>query len=592
MKHFKQTLALLLVLALALAMAACGQVDQQPAFDAFVSSLPALALDPTDSVLNQLFADKQAAGFADETYEWPTYSLSDFVDDQNTWRKQYDTLLTFDRAALAESQQVTYDILQAALRDAQHDPGDENFFYLSNNPLGQYQGNLSDFPITFYFFNLYNKGEMESYLHLMETLPDYAAEMLRFEQERQDKGFGLTPREIEAVKEMCDANIDGDLQFLADDFSAKVDEADFLTEQEKADAKARCAGLLESGFRQAYKDIRAGLDQLDVNQQDGANLSDMPGGQEYYAYLVESCTGFTDMQEYAQYLVEKTEEARQALLAVDTGNPGLWDDWAADQVQIYSSEDPNQILAHLKGAIAADFPAVREVDYVMEVLPESMQALMPGVGAFYMIGTLDRPDATQRMMLNGDYKQTDFATIAHEGYPGHMYQNVYYSSVEHPLILDLLSFSGYAEGYATYVESLCGAYADLPAAVQLDYLYNHYLLLNYLQFDFMLNYSDMDAADVRGYLCDLFSIEDPESEDAWLVLGDVMYRPGAFLPYHIGGSLIGDLRAEAEEALGAEFDPVAFHDSLLKRGPMSLDLLAQYVRSDLGLADQSRKAAA
>ena len=56
---------------------------------------------------------------------------------------------------------------------------------------------------------------------------------------------------------------------------------------------------------------------------------------------------------------------------------------------------------------------------------------------------------------------TLFTTLAHEGYPGHLYQTVYYSATKHPPIRDLLSFGGYTEGWATYCEMLSYYYSPV-----------------------------------------------------------------------------------------------------------------------------------
>ena len=47
---------------------------------------------------------------------------------------------------------------------------------------------------------------------------------------------------------------------------------------------------------------------------------------------------------------------------------------------------------------------------------------------------------------------TLFTTLAHEGYPGHLYQTIYYESTHPDPIRSLLDFGGYVEGWATYAE--------------------------------------------------------------------------------------------------------------------------------------------
>ena len=190
------------------------------------------------------------------------------------------------------------------------------------------------------------------------------------------------------------------------------------------------------------------------------------------------------------------------------------------------------------------------------------------------------------MMLCSEYTQEDFTTIAHEGFPGHMYQHVYVSETEHPLILDLLGQTGYSEGYANYIERVAVNYCDDVAAAKLAQLMNRYTVLAILELDYVLACTDTTVAEARELVCSEFGVEDPDSEDAWDIVGEVIYRPGAFLPYYIAGGRFADLRAEAEQKLGDAFDLKAFHESILRRGPMPMELALDFARQDLGIAEE------
>ena len=52
-----------------------------------------------------------------------------------------------------------------------------------------------------------------------------------------------------------------------------------------------------------------------------------------------------------------------------------------------------------------------------------------------------------------------YSTLAHEGFPGHLYQTVSFSRSDPLLIRHLYAPSGYVEGWATYVESYACRYA-------------------------------------------------------------------------------------------------------------------------------------
>ena len=87
--------------------------------------------------------------------------------------------------------------------------------------------------------------------------------------------------------------------------------------------------------------------------------------------------------------------------------------------------------------------------------------------AFYLTPPLD--DISQNCIYinqsKGDTKLKLYTTLAHEGFPGHLYQNVMERSSGLSSIRSLFGSSGYAEGWATYVEMQSFYYADVDPKV-------------------------------------------------------------------------------------------------------------------------------
>ena len=118
------------------------------------------------------------------------------------------------------------------------------------------------------------------------------------------------------------------------------------------------------------------------------------------------------------------------------------------------------ILTRLQEGISGTFPEAPDTVLEVKYVPEEMEDhLSP---AFYMIPAIDNTEQNV-IYINQAHMSDDltlFTTLAHEGYPGHLYQTVYYESTDPDPIRSIMDFGGYVEGWATYAEM--GSYYLTP----------------------------------------------------------------------------------------------------------------------------------
>ena len=116
-----------------------------------------------------------------------------------------------------------------------------------------------------------------------------------------------------------------------------------------------------------------------------------------------------------------------------------------------------RILEKLKKGIGTAFPEIPKTSLRIKYVPEEMQEhLSP---AFYMIPAIDYTEENV-IYVNQTQMRDDlalFTTLAHEGYPGHLYQTIFFESTNPDPIRSILNFGGYVEGWATYAE-MCSYY--------------------------------------------------------------------------------------------------------------------------------------
>lgn len=123
-------------------------------------------------------------------------------------------------------------------------------------------------------------------------------------------------------------------------------------------------------------------------------------------------------------------------------------------------------MQYLKKQIKKSFPDLpSEVSCQMKYVDKSLEEHISP--AFYLTTPLDAyQDNVIYLNGNAKYDLTKaFTTIAHEGYPGHLYQNCFYQS-QNPLpVRSVVNIGGYTEGWGTYAELYSYSLAGLTKNV-------------------------------------------------------------------------------------------------------------------------------
>ena len=152
-----------------------------------------------------------------------------------------------------------------------------------------------------------------------------------------------------------------------------------------------------------------------------------------------------------------------------------------------------------------------------------------------------------------------FGTLAHEGFPGHLYQTVSFAENNPSDIRYLVTSSGYVEGWATYVESYGYEYAaslmndpdSAKNAVRLAWLNRSMNLCIYSLIDIGIHYRGWDAARTAVFL-KAFGINNAST--AAEIYQYIVETPGNYLKYYWGYLNFLDLKTVCQKRLGDDFD--------------------------------------
>ena len=239
--------------------------------------------------------------------------------------------------------------------------------------------------------------------------------------------------------------------------------------------------------------------------------------------------------------------------------------------------DPPAILADLQTQMSGDFPVLSEASkkYEIRYVPAQLESTLSP--AFYLTAPLDDPTKNVIYINNGSTSAKDelYPTLAHEGFPGHLYQTVYFREHTRNPLAALLTCSGANEGWATYVEQLSYFYDNGLSAETSAYqaAMRSFSLCFHSLLDIGINYDGWSKDRAAAFVRTCFDADDALVEELWQTLID---NPANYLEYAGGYVEILEMREEAEKKLGNRFSAKEFHKFLLDLGPVPFSVTRKY----------------
>uniref|UniRef100_UPI003FF0CD08 DUF885 domain-containing protein n=1 Tax=Candidatus Ventrimonas sp. TaxID=3048889 RepID=UPI003FF0CD08 len=501
-------------------------------------------------------------------------SMDAMEENRQTRQQLKEELDSFNPALLSEEQEVTFHILQSLLKTEALSEGLELYY----QPLSATIGIQAELPILLCEYSFYEKQDIEEYLALLDAIDDYYKEILAFEQQKANAGLMMSDACIDHVIESCESYllVPGN-NFLIDSFNQRLDLVADLTEEEKTTYRQRNEQLLEESFVPAYQTLIDGMKKLKGTGTNEGGMCGFPDGKKYYKYLIYASTGtsYGSVEELIAAVEQTIQKKLKETSAILKEHPEFGSLLETSQ---FRQTEPAAMLEELKTMTANDFPPLPECSYTLKDVPKALElSLSP---AFYLTSPID--DITNNVIYinhNPQYaSESLYPTIAHEGYPGHLYQNVYFHSSDVSDLRKILSFSGYSEGWAAYVEALSYTldngldpeFGRLLASNSMAILGLHAYL------DLAVNYLGWDRDQVAEYLSQFY--EDPGA------VSDAMFQamienPANYLSYFAGAMEIQNMRENAEKNLGSRFSSSEFHKFILDMGNAPFDVIQPYFTS-------------
>ncbi|MDY3249456.1 MAG: DUF885 domain-containing protein [Candidatus Choladocola sp.] len=480
-------------------------------------------------------------------------------------------LKKIDCSRLSSTHQLTYrifyDYLETELSSAS--------LLLYDEPLSPSLGIQAQLPVLLAEYSFRTKGDIEDYLTLLSQVPDYFASIVSFEQEKSKAGLFMSEDCALEVVRQCREFIDGgDDNYLIRIFNEKTNAITNLTADEKIAFQSRNKALLTGYVIPAYERLIAGILALSDTGKNEKGLCCFPEGTAYYEYLVKSTVGdkrhVAEIEEdIKRQMVEDYTAIRDLLSEYRSATGGT--DITADASSV---SDPEDMLNELRGKITGDFPVAPDVSCRIKYVHPSLQEYLSP--AFYLTSAID--DYRNNVIYinpSGNYNGLElYTTLAHEGYPGHLYQNVYFNSRSPDLLRYLLDVGGYTEGWATYVEMYAySLWEEDPGLAMLCQKNRSFTLGLASLLDIGIHYRGYSPEEVSEFLRKLGFSE----TSAASLYQTILQAPANYLKYYVGYLNFCRLRDELKEQQKDTFSLRDFHRRVLETGPAPFDILRSQI---------------
>lgn len=517
--------------------------------------------------------DPKAAGI--DSYEITLGSLSgDSPHNQSRQLKKLsEELKKYSHRSLGEKERLTCRLLSDYISRQQNLAA----YPYYDEPLTPSGGVTSQLPVLLAEYPFGNTRDIEDYLGLLSQMDTYFLGILDYEQKKADAGLFMSDEACLKVIEGCEVFTEHpDDNFLIDTFSNRLNAMDGLTDTQKNAYLKQHSKVLSDHVIPAYRQMIKGLTMLLGRGHNNWGLCNFPEGKAYYEAVVSADTGCDDSVEdlFSQIAKARREDLTFCQNLLEK-NPKLASQSPKPDAAL---KEENSMLSRLQKEILTDFPAPPQTEVeICHVDPALSEYLAP---AFYITAPID-DISHNRIYINDAKNDTDiyyFTTLAHEGYPGHLYQTICTSSYGAPEVLSLLNYPGYTEGWATYTEMQSFYYAGLDPDLASLLQHNQAATLSlYATADIGIHYFGWEKEKNAAFWSE-YGVDDTATVKRITDL--ILEEPGNYLKYYVGYLKFRQMR----EQLALEnksFSVSAFHEAILRTGPSPFSVLEETVRDQL-----------
>ena len=553
-----------------------SKTEDNPEFNAFLDQVFKDIIEENYLYMHHSVVDYKAMGLTKPEVKFGDIKYNE-PDTEDTV-KQLNDLLAFDYNTLSYNQQYDYDLLEYSLYEtlANADYQKYSFLYGSNSDsISSIFTNLNDFV-----FN--SREDVEDYNILVKDVKRYIESIKAFTEAQIKDGIHMSDASAQNTIDLIDRILSSNENSLITSYNERIDQVDFVSAEEKETFKKENADVVNNDIVPALQDtlefVKAQVGIVKDNRE--VALYNLDQNYAELTYLLNGSYNLPIDDIFNQTLDVYEELINNYIAAYNNENVAKqYGEIESHYADIMHSTDAREILDYLSKKLVAYYPDLGEVDY--DVANADASSTSSSTVAYYWSSPLDKLDQNI-IRINPNNIGTDpidtFATLAHEGFPGHLYDHVYFYRTKPHNFRNTQGFIGYTEGHAVRAQVDALHFGDILKDVD-DQIYDiitfedMYYFPAYSLLDMAVNYYAYDDEQLAELLSDL-GLNPGAASGVVELLTDM---PGVYCSYGLGYTYHTKLREYAKEQLKDKFDIVKYNEAVVSHGDMPFCLVKQVV---------------
>ena len=532
-------------------------LDDNTEFDAYLDTIFDELVSDNYLYMHFNVADYKAMGI-----EKPEVGFGHIVygvdqEEFNKTEKQLEDLLAFDYDSLSLRQQYDYDLLHYSLLETLC-----GLEYSKYNLIFSSSSQFCDGIVTNLMeFAIYDEESEEDFLAVLKDVPNYINEAIEYSKQQSNDGLYHS-----------DDMLDEEISYIDNLISSNG--RSIYEHYKEYDIYPEVKELVENEVIPAFVTLKEYLNTLyGKTKSDKLALTKINNGYAEYTYITNTSNN-GDMYAIYTQLIEVYSDWVNNFINAYQNNEHILEDYEDflndDKAINLSAED---MLEYLRNNSSKRYEYLEDANYVVS----SLDTLGDSTLGYYVSPPIDNLNQNvirvNAKINNEEYDQMSvFEVMAHEGFPGHLYQNIYFQQKNPHKFRATQSFIGYTEGYADLAAmdaiDMLNVDDGYKAVAKLNSItFNSHLLLSIV--DLGVNYFGWDVNTIGNKLEKLFL----DKAIAQPLYDMVVAMPGTFVRYGVGYVSHLNLRKKAMDELGDKFDFVAYDRAIIENGPLPFAIL-------------------